>query len=185
MAKRRRKSMIKNIFLGVAVGLFIFSNGGFAQSAPTGSVGMKIAFVDVQQAIQSVKAGKEAKKQVEKEVAKRKKVLDKMREDIDKLEADFKKQELVLSEDSKQKKRADYTQKIQELQAQVAKNQQEMQQEEQKLLDPLLKKMSDVLKKLAKEKGYDMVVMKGALLYAEDQHDLTDVLIKTFDKEYR
>ena len=177
--------MKKNMLLAVSISLFIFSAGSFAQSAPTAGSGMKIAYVDIQQAIQAVKAGKDAKKQVEKEVAKRKKVLDKMRQDIDKLEADFKKQELVLSEESKQKKRADYTQKVQELQAQIAKNQQEMQQEEQRLLEPLLKKMSDVLKKLAKEKNYDMVVMKGALLYAEDQHDLTETLIKTFDKEYR
>ena len=175
--------MKKNIFLAIGMILFIFAAASFSQSTP--ATGMKIAYVDVQQAIQSVKAGREAKKQVEKEVAKRKKLLDKMRQEIDKLEADFKKQELVLSEESKQKKRADYTQKVQELQAQIAKNQQEMQQEEQKLLEPLLKKMSDVLKKLAKEKGYDMVVMKGALLYAEDQHDLTDTLIKTFDKGYK
>ncbi|HBQ20881.1 MAG: hypothetical protein A2Z91_08515 [Deltaproteobacteria bacterium GWA2_38_16] len=146
---------------------------------------MNVGYADIQQAIQSVKAGKNAKERVEKEVAKRKKTLDKMRGEIEKLEADFKKQELVLSEESKQKKRAEYTKKVQELQESVSKNQQEMQQEEQKALAPILDKMSDVLKKLSKEKGYDMVVMKGALLYAEDSHDLTSELIKAFDKEYK
>lgn len=146
---------------------------------------MNIAYVDIQQAIQSVKAGQKAKKQVEKEIEKRQKKLDETRDNILKLENELKKQELVLSEESKQKKRVEYTKKIQELQGLVAKNQQEMQQEEQKMLAPILEKMRDLLEKLSKEKKYDIVLMKGAVLYANDQHDLTNELIKTFDKEFK
>ena len=57
--------MKKNMLLAVSISLFIFSAGSFAQSAPTAGSGMKIAYVDIQQAIQAVKAGKDAKKQEE------------------------------------------------------------------------------------------------------------------------
>ncbi len=146
---------------------------------------MKIAFVDVQQAVQAVKAGQRAKKDVEKEVEKRKKDLERMRGEIVKLEENFKKQELVLSEESKQKKRAEYQTKAQDLQAALVSNQQEMQQLEQKALSPILEKMSQIIKKISKDQGYDMVLMKGALLYADDTNDLTDELVKAFDKEYK
>lgn len=145
----------------------------------------KIAYVDVQQAVQAVKAGQKAKKDVEKEVEKRKKDLEKMRSEIVQLEESFKKQELVLSEESKQKKKAEYQKKVQDLQATLASNQQDMQQLEQKSLSPILERMSLIIKKISKEQGYDMVLMKGALLYADDTNDLTNQLVKAFDKEYK
>lgn len=176
---RRRKNMNKLLIIVLSMAI------GVVAIPSTTVYAMKIAYVDIQEALQAVKAGKKAKQQVEKEIEKRQKKLDDMRNHILKLESELKKQELVLSEESKKKKKEEYTKKIQELQAEVAKNQQEMQQEEQKVLAPMLEKMRELLQKVSKEKGYDIVFMKGAILYADDQHDLTKDLVKTFDKEYK
>lgn len=153
--------------------------------SPSSLFAMKIGFADMEQALALTKAGKRAKEKIEKEVSKRRSVLEKSRNEIMKLEEDFKKQELVMSEKSKEKKKVEYLKKVEDLRNLVASNQQEMQTEEQKIATPILKKMSEVLQDLSKKKGYDIVVTKGALLYADETHDLTPELIKQFDKEYK
>ena len=145
----------------------------------------KIGYADMEKALQSTRAGKRAKKKVQKEVDKRKKVLDKQRREILKLEGELKKQNLVLSAESKKRKRRDYLKKVEQLRTLIGKSQQEMQQLEQKIAAPILKKMNAILQKLSKEKGYDLVLTKNALLYASDADDLTKALVKRFNKEYK
>ncbi len=173
--------MKKNILTIISVVLSLMVVQAQAQS----SSGSKVGYVDMERALQSTKAGQGAKKEVEKEIEKRKKALDKLRNDVVKMEEDLKKQELVLTAESREKKRADYLKKVEDLRNLMAKSQQEMQEVEQKIASPILVKMSEVLKKLSEEKGYDVIVAKGALVYARDESDLTDDLIKRFDKEYK
>jgi outer membrane protein len=177
---KKEMRMKTNIFTMISVVLSLMVVQVDAQTA-----GSKVGYVDMERALQSTKAGQGAKKEVEKEIEKRKKALDKLRNDVVKMEDDLKKQELVLTAESREKKKSDYLKKVEDLRNLMAKSQQEMQEVEQKIASPILVKMSEVLKKLSEEKGYDVIVAKGALVYARDESDLTDDLIKRFDKEYK
>lgn len=146
---------------------------------------LKIAFVDVQQALASVKAAKTAQKKVQTEIAARQKQLDAKRKELMDLEEAFKKQEMVLTEAKKKEKKEEFLKKAQGLQQALGQHQQEMQQVEQKLLTPILENMSSLLETIAKEKGYDMVLTKSALLYADSAQDFTEELIKLYDKKYK
>ena len=144
-----------------------------------------VVYVDIEFALANTKAGKKAKKEIDQELSKRKGIIERSKSEIVKLEEDFKKQELVLSDKSKEKKKEEYLKKVDELQGLVAKHQQEMQQTEQKIATPILNKMRDVIHKLSKEKGYDLVVTKNALVYADEKLDATQEVIQKFDKEYK
>ena len=145
---------------------------------------MKIGYADMEVALAATKAGKKAKQKIEEEVSKRRKSLEKSRSEIVKLEEDFKKQEMILSEASKEKKKEEYLKKVDDLRNLVAQNEQQMQEIQQKIASPILVKMREVLQKISKAQGYDMVFAKNALVYASDENDLTAPLIKQFDKEY-
>ncbi len=173
------KNMKKIIVVSLVAGV------GMTWVIPTTVFAMKIGYADMELALASTKAGKKAKSEIEKEVTKRKKNLEKSRAEIVKLEEDFKKQELVMSEQSKEKKKNEYLKKVEDLRNMVSANQQEMQDVEQKIATPILKKMSEVLQKLSRDQGYDVVVAKGALLYADPTNDLTEALVEAFDKAYK
>lgn len=173
--------MKKYIFLAMWV-VLIF---GIAELQAQSAAGSRVGYVDMEQALQLTKAGQRAKKEVEKEIETRRKGLDKLRGEIVKIEEDLKKQELVLTAESKEKKKNEYIKKVEDLRSLMTKNQQEMQSLEQKIASPILIKMSEVLKKISEEKGYDVIVAKGALLYARDESDLTSELVRRFDKEYK
>jgi len=174
---------MKQTVFSVASMVLVFFVISMVEAQPAS--GSKIAYVDMERALQSTKAGKNAKKEVEKEIEKRKKGLDKLRDEVVKIEDDLKKQELVLTAESKEKKRGEYVKKVEDLRSLMARNQQEMQNLEQKIASPILIKMSEILKKMSEEKGYDVILAKGALVYARDESDITDDLIKRFDKEYK
>ncbi len=66
----------------------------------------------------------------------------------------------------------------------VGKSQLEIQKKERDLTAPILEKMKKVIAKMAKEKGYSLVVENSQIaLYAAPEADITEDVIKAFEKE--
>lgn len=157
---------------------------GFATVA---SADFKVAYVDVQKAIEQTAMGKKAKAELKKEADKKTKELEKKKTDIDKMREDIEKKRSVLAEEAFAKKAAEVTEEMQKFNVAAGKAQQEIQKKESELLEPIMKKMKTVIEKLAKDKGVSMVIQSGAaaqiVLYSTSEADLTDELVKAFDKE--
>jgi Skp family chaperone for outer membrane proteins len=49
-------------------------------------------------------------------------------------------------------------------------------------MEPLFKKLSEVADKVAKDKGYDLVIDRSALIVASPQNDLTSEVISRLDR---
>lgn len=168
--------MMKNLML-ILVGLMMAGTVSAADS--------KVGYVDVQKAIQSTNSGKKAKESLDSEYAKRKKDLDKKKSDIEKMGQDLEKKKAVLSEEVMQKKQMELQEEMMKFQKVVAENQLEIQKKEKELVEPILEKMKKIIEKVAQEKGFTIVLEKSGqnLLYAQKDADLTDDVIKTYEKE--
>lgn len=57
------------------------------------------------------------------------------------------------------------------------KAQADVAQKEQEIFGPLLKKVRDGIDKIAKDNGYSFVLPNNILLYADEQHDITNKVI--------
>ncbi len=58
------------------------------------------------------------------------------------------------------------------------------QKKERELTAPILEKMKKVIGKLAKDKGYSLVIENSQMvLYATPESDLTDSVIQAYEKE--
>lgn len=145
----------------------------------------KVGYVDVQKAVQATAAGKKAKATLDGEFKKRKDGLDKKKSDIEKMGQDLEKKKSVLSEEVLGKKQMELQEEMMKFQKVVGENQLEIQKKEEELVGPILEKMKGVVEKVAKEKGYSMVLEKKAqnVLYAVADADLTDAVVKAFEKE--
>lgn len=156
----------------------------FAGVSAHAAEGFKVGYVDMQKAIQTTSAGKKAKTELEGEFNKRKKELEKKETDLKKMKEDIEKKQAVLSEEVLGKKQAEFREEMMKYQDSVGKNQMEIQKKERDLTQPILEKMKKVISQVAKEKSYAMVIENSAMvLYAEPGHDLTDDVIKAFEKE--
>ncbi|WII72024.1 OmpH family outer membrane protein [Bdellovibrio sp. 22V] len=144
----------------------------------------KVGYVDMQKAIQSTSAGKKAKAELEGEFNKKKKELEKKEADLKKMGEDLEKKKSVLSEDALNKKQAEFQEEMLKYRDVVGKSQVEIQKKERELTAPILDKMKKVIAKLAKDKGYTMVIENSQMvLYATPDADLTQEVIAAFEKE--
>nr|BFD67428.1 OmpH family outer membrane protein [Bdellovibrio sp. HAGR004] len=144
----------------------------------------KIGFVDMQKAIQSTSAGKKAKTELESDFNKKKKELEKKEADLKKMGEDLEKKKSVLSEEALGKKQAEFQEEMLKYRDVVGKSQLEIQKKERELTAPILEKMKKVITKLAKDKGYTLVIENSQMvLYATPEADLTEDVIKAFEKE--
>lgn len=144
----------------------------------------KIGFVDMQKAIQSTAAGKKAKSELEGEFNKKKKELEKKEADLKKMGEDLERKKSVLSEEVLSKKQAEFQEEMMKYRDVVGKSQLEIQKKERDLTAPILDKMKKTIEKVAKEKGYSMILENSQMvLFATADADLTDEVIKAYEKE--
>lgn len=159
--------------------VLMFTGSAFAE--------FKLAYVDVQKAIEKTSMGKKAKEEMKKEAEKKNKELEKKKADIDKMREDIEKKRSVLAEEAFAKRAAELQEEMQKFNQTAAKAQTELQKKESELLEPIVKRMKTVIERLAKEKGVSMVIQSNQnaqiVLYASAESDLTDDLVKAFDKE--
>ncbi len=156
-------------------------------AASFASAEFKLAYVDVQKAIEKTSMGKKAKEEMKKEADKKNKELEKKKADVDKMREDIEKKRSVLSEEAFGKRAQELQEEMQKFNQVASKAQAELQKKESELLEPIVKKMKTVIEKLAKEKSISMVIQSNQnaqiVLYAHTDLDLTDELVQAFDKE--
>jgi outer membrane protein len=58
----------------------------------------------------------------------------------------------------------------------------ELQKKESELIDEILLDIEKILKKIAQEEGYSVILNKPAILYMSADLDLTDTVIDTLNK---
>ena len=142
----------------------------------------KIGFVDMQKAIQSTAAGKKAKSELEGEFNKKKKELEKKEADLKKMGEDLERKKSVLSEEVLSKKQAEFQEEMMKYRDVVGKSQLEIQKKERDLTAPILEKMKKTIEKVAKEKGYSMILENSQMvLFATSDADLTDTVVKAYE----
>lgn len=145
----------------------------------------KLAYIDIQKAIQTSNAGKKAKESLQVEADKRNKELEKKKSDIEKMREDFEKKASVMSDDARKRKEVELQEEMMKWNQAANKAQTDLQKKEGELLTPIVEKMKKAVEKVAKEKGYAMVIQSNQnaqiVLYSQPELDITEEVIKSFN----
>lgn len=143
----------------------------------------KIAYVDMQRALNLSKAGIAAKEQMTTQVQKFEGEFQSKQQELLQMKEDLEKQAALLSETARSERERDYQRRVTELQRFQQDIQEELQQQDAEFTSRIINEMFDVLQQLGEEGGYTMIIEKneGAIVYADPEIDLTDALIKAYD----
>lgn len=143
----------------------------------------KIAYVDLQKALNLSKAGVQAKNEIAAQVKKYEEEFKAKQEDLQKLKTELEKQAVLLSDSAKAQKERDFQQNVKELQRFQKDVKEELQQKDSDHTKRILNELFEILQKLGKDGGYSLIIEKneGAVIFADESVDLTDELIKAFD----
>jgi outer membrane protein len=146
----------------------------------------KMGVIDPQVVLEKSKAGKKALDGLKEYVSTRQKLLSRDEEDLRNTEKTLK--ESKLSEGEKKEKEAQFRTKIQEYQKRAQEFNQELQGKQKELVDEYMKRIASATQTVAEKGGFSIVVDKGSeqtikiVIYNKDTIDLTDQVIKEFDR---
>lgn len=144
----------------------------------------KIAYVDLQKALNLSKSGAQAKADIAAQAKEFENEFKIKQGEFLKLKGELEKQADLLSESAKTEKIKEYQTRVAELQKFKNDAQRKLQQEDSKRTQAIIKDLTGILQGFGKDGGYTMIIERsegGVVYVAEDVVDLTDKLIKTYD----
>lgn len=144
---------------------------------------VKIGYVDLQKALNNCEAGKNAKEKISVKVKDYETQIEQKQKDLKKMKDEIDKQGIVLSEEKRSAKKRDFEQKVKDLERFTKDIQEELQQQDAEFTRQIITDFSKVIKELGDKDGYTAIFEKteSALLYADQNVDLTDKAIKAYD----
>jgi len=147
---------------------------------------VSVGKVDVQKVLITVAQGQAVRDQLKKSFDDKQKVLKDEEDKIRKLQDDYQKKASVLNDKEKGKKEREIQEKIVAIQQKTATFQKDIQDMEQKLKTPILEKVKAIVDDVAKNADVDMVyeAATAPILYAKQEKDLTDEVIKAYNKKF-
>lgn len=142
--------------------------------------------VNIQRVLQEVEDAKKAKEKLQKMAQGKQEDLKKQEKRVRQMRKDFKKQSLVLNDKKKAEKQREIQKSIMEIQQKSRKFQQKMKKREEELKAPILKRIKKIVDDVSKKADVDMTfeVSVAPVIYAKESKDLTDEVIKEYNKRH-
>jgi outer membrane protein len=151
-------------------------------AAPLAEAQAKIAVVDTQRAIMETEDGLRAQATLKKVFDSRQRELDKKQEDLQKERDDIEKQKDVVSKAALAKRVDKWQREMVQLQTVFVEYNKELQKKQNELTQPIFQKAMGLIRRLATQDGFDMIVDKQAVPYVRSDLDVTDRLITLYNQ---
>jgi len=141
----------------------------------------KIAVVDTQRAMMETEDGLRLQSTLKKLFDSKQRELDKKQKDLEQERADIEKQRTVLSQEALARRAEAWQREMAELQQIYVSFNQELQKKQNELTQPIFQKTLGLIRRLATQDGYDLIVDKQAVPYSRSDLDVTDRVITMYN----
>jgi outer membrane protein len=164
----------------VVIGLILLGWFGSVLAAE-----LKVAYVDIQKAVNESNAGKEAKKVITKEVEKFQRLIADKQRELQTLKESLEKQAPMLTSDARATREKDYQNKLREFQRWGEDTQNEINQKRAEMERNISMGFQKVIQKVGADEGYTLILEKNEniVLYVSKALDITDRVIKVYDAQ--
>ena len=162
----------------------------FTMSPTPAANSFKVGLIDPQEVIEKSKNGQRALATLKEHAAVRQKLLKADEEELKKLQEEGQNAKNP-SDAEKQALQEQFQRKFQEYQKRGQEFQQEMGQKQKDMVLEYMKKIEEATKAVAERHGFDLVIDKGSeatlkiAIYSKKGLDITDEVVKEFDRRYK
>ena len=181
---------LRQLSMVVIAGLCAFGlTGELALAAKKGS--FRVGVIDPQAVIEKSKSGSRALAGLKEHAQARETVMKNDQKELEKLQEELNSASATLGDDEKKRRQERFTQKFQEWQKRGQEFQAELGRKQKELVQEYMKKIEEATRVVAKRHGFDVVIDKGSettlkiVLYHRDGLDLTNEVIKEFNKRFK
>lgn len=148
----------------------------------TASAEGKMGYVDLQRALSESSAGKRAKDNFKVEVDRLQSRLQKQKEEIEGLKAQLDKKAAVMKAAEREEMEDDFRKKMRDFEREYKDTQTDLQKKDSDLTGKILRDLQKVIQDFGTRGDYSMIVEMSSLLFADKELDLTDEVIREYDK---
>ena len=166
----------------VGLALFSFNNAGFGQAAAPGPV--KVAIVSLQQAVLGSAEIKKANADMVSKYQPRQAAMEKLQKEIQGIQQQLESNAGKLTPAAQADLNAQGQRKQRDLQRLNDDLQSDVNAERNEILSASSRKMQEIVRKLAEEKGFDVVVDAQSTVFFKPALDITNEAIAAYDKAY-
>jgi outer membrane protein len=150
--------------------------------SPLASAQMRVAVVDTQRAVMETEDGLRAQATLKKLFDKRQRELDQKQKDLQKEREDLEKNRAQLNTEAMAKRVENWQREMAQVQAVFVEYNKELQQKQNELTQPIVQKTVGLIRRLATQEGYDLVLERQAATYFRADLDLTDRIITLYNR---
>ena len=148
----------------------------------------KVGVVDQKAVLEKTRAGKKAMDGLKEFSASRQRIIAADDQELKSLDDALKNQESGMSESAKREKAEQFRTKLEGYQKRIQDFNREIQDRQRRLIEDFQKRIEEVTTSVAEQGGYSLVFEKGSeetlkiILYSQPAVDLTDLVVKEFDR---
>ncbi len=144
----------------------------------------KVGYVDMQRVLQESERGKKLLERLQSEKQEKEEDLKLKQQELKQLKDEFDRTKNMLSPQKRAEKETELMRKMQEFQNLVNQYQLELQQKQNEYTQQAVSEIKIIISNYAQKHGYDLILVKDAVLYMPSAYDITDEIIKEYNKWY-
>lgn len=166
-------------FVLLAVAMLASAGGAQAQDA------IRIAVVDIDQAINATDQGKQARDELEKKRKAAEAQLKPMMEKGKAMAEEIQSKRFVLSEEALYQKQLDLAELQNDARARMGELEGQFKVDSERLVGPLRQKLVGIINDIGKDEGFTLILERNTpgVLYSREALDITDLVIERFNKK--
>lgn len=150
-----------------------------AVAIPAGE--FKVAYVDIQRALNECHNGKEVKTDFRGRIERLQERLQGEQAEVERLKKELEDKGTLMQPDQRQNLEDDYAKKLREFQDDYKNSGDELKQKDNEMTGAIVQDLALVVQQIGVKNNYTMVMEKGSLLWAIPSIDITDEVIRSYD----
>jgi outer membrane protein len=145
---------------------------------------VKLAYVDVQKALNECDAGKRAKGEFQGRVQALESKLQRDQNEVQALKDELEKKGMLMKPDQRQNLEDQYMAKLKNFDREYKDSKDELQQKDNEVTAKIVHDLAQVIRQVGERDGYTMVFEKGSILWGSSGIDITDQVIRAYNSSH-
>jgi outer membrane protein len=150
-------------------------------AASTARAEVKLAYVDIQRALNDCRNGKAAKSEFRGRLERVQSQLEGEQSEVQRLKDELEKKGPLMQPDQRQNLEQQYTRKLRDFQDDYKNTRDTLQEKDNEITGAIVRDLATIVRQIGERSGYTMVMEKGNLLWATPATDITDEVIRGYD----
>ncbi|MGO9602587.1 MAG: OmpH family outer membrane protein [Candidatus Binataceae bacterium] len=149
--------------------------------APPAHAQIKLAFVDVQRALNECDAGKKAKSEFQSKIQLLDSRLQRQQNEVEGLKNQLESKGMLMGADARQNLQDEYVRKAKDLDRDLKDARDDLQRQDNEITSKILHDLGTIIRNLGEQNGYTLVMEKGSILWGSPSLDITDQVIRSYN----